>query len=258
VENWPLDKQGSSGENVKTIQYLLNAAGSNLVVDGQFGSLTASAASHFQAAQGLTTDGQVGRETWPRLVVQVQSGSTGDAVKAVQGQIASRTPGLAVDGQFGPSTEAAVRGFQADVGLEVDGVVGPVTWSFLADTTAQATDLVIGAQVAAALVSAAAQGLPPSDFVGLRPEVCYYAYDPATATYWAGVGLNPNPNSEAALVFVQDDGSYQVCTRAASGAWKAFDVGLAGIGGTPCPIQVPPAITALWDWPPGSCRPPSI
>ena len=86
--------------------------------------------------------GVVGPITWAALVVQVKAGSQGDAVKGVQEEFQFRNqsgdPGTGpqVDGIFGPTTEAAVRGFQqalaADIpAVKVDGVVGPVTWQAL-------------------------------------------------------------------------------------------------------------------------------
>jgi peptidoglycan hydrolase-like protein with peptidoglycan-binding domain len=36
-----------------------------------------------------------------------------------------------VDGQFGDGTARAVRLFQGDKGLDVDGAVGPRTWAAL-------------------------------------------------------------------------------------------------------------------------------
>ncbi|MER5898449.1 glycoside hydrolase domain-containing protein [Streptomyces sp. NPDC001876] len=62
----------------------------------------------------------------------VQSGSTGDRVKAAQCLLkaAGFDPGTP-DGIFGPDTTAAARNFQAAKGLTADGVVGAKTWTAL-------------------------------------------------------------------------------------------------------------------------------
>ena len=62
----------------------------------------------------------------------IQNGSTGQPVKAAQAILnGTANQNLAVDGTFGPATEAAVRGYQAFLKLDVDGVVGPQTWTAL-------------------------------------------------------------------------------------------------------------------------------
>lgn len=129
--SWPQYRSGSRGESVKSIQYLLGAANLRVAVDGIFGPATERAVEQFQAAKGLTVDGIVGPATWEGLVVTVRLGSRGDAVQAVQSQLAAQGQRVGLDGIFGPATEAAVRRFQAARGLAADGVVGPNTWCVL-------------------------------------------------------------------------------------------------------------------------------
>lgn len=128
---WPTVQQGQTGERVKTVQYLLNAAGSSLTVDGAFGPATTSAVNSFQSAHGLSVDGIVGSQTWEALIVTVQQGSSGPAVSAVQSQLNAHGSSLTVDGAFGAATTSAVRSFQSAHGLAVDGVVGALTWKAL-------------------------------------------------------------------------------------------------------------------------------
>jgi len=58
-------------------------------------------------------------------------GSTGAAVTRLQSQLSAKGYPLTLDGEFGPATELAVRHFQAQAGLAVDGVVGAQTWGRL-------------------------------------------------------------------------------------------------------------------------------
>jgi peptidoglycan hydrolase-like protein with peptidoglycan-binding domain len=170
---WPLEQQGSTGENVRSIQYLLNAhmsgmssmsaaaapeggsgpaaetaepaggatatdaaptatataATEPLVADGIFGPNTDAAVRSFQAEHDLMVDGKVGNQTWPELIIEVSDGSTGDAVRAVQYQLWSRSGWLQTDGTFDMDTDAVVRHFQGFCDLSIDGIVGPNTWN---------------------------------------------------------------------------------------------------------------------------------
>ncbi|MFG1625398.1 glycoside hydrolase domain-containing protein [Kribbella sp. NPDC049227] len=130
--SWPVVVSGSIGEQVKTVQYLLNhrqAAG--LAVDGDFGPATLAAVKAFQSAHGLPVDGRVGAATWEQLVVPVQQGSTGSAVKAVQSQLTAHGIRTDVDGDFGPATTTNVEAFQARSALPRTGTVDTTTWQYL-------------------------------------------------------------------------------------------------------------------------------
>lgn len=68
------------------------------------------------------------------MSMTLRSGSRGPEVERLQTLLNQRllpSANLSVDGDFGPRTEAAVRLYQATVGLGIDGVVGPKTWAAL-------------------------------------------------------------------------------------------------------------------------------
>ena len=159
-------REGSSGQNVRLVQFWLKIARtvysslSNVTVDGKFGSATTAAVRRFQTYFGLTSDGVVGRTTWNKLYEVyndiankllssslrpgeypgvLRNGSSGTAVRELQFYLylmsayESSIPAIGIDGQFGASTEAAVRAYQRFAGLTVDGIVGRTTWNSLYD-----------------------------------------------------------------------------------------------------------------------------
>jgi peptidoglycan hydrolase-like protein with peptidoglycan-binding domain len=98
---------------------------------GALAVLTAGPASGLASASGPS--GAAGLPTAPmpptttEHTIVLSSGSEGRQVRLLQAAL-----GIAVDGIFGPQTEAAVKQFQASRGLVVDGVVGPATSGALA------------------------------------------------------------------------------------------------------------------------------
>ncbi|MFK7766475.1 MAG: peptidoglycan-binding protein [Mariniblastus sp.] len=65
----------------------------------------------------------------------LRTGSRGTAVRTLQSALNAKlrpSPGLSVDGVFGPRTKSAVLAFQRQAGIGVDGVVGPQTQAALA------------------------------------------------------------------------------------------------------------------------------
>ena len=128
ASSWPLEQNGSRGENVASVQYMLQAKGYQLQADGQFGSLTAQAVMSFQGKNGLTADGIVGPLTWEKLIVTTRAGDSGPAVVALQRQLNAHGSQLTTDGKFGPLTTQAVQNFQSHHSLTADGVARPKTW----------------------------------------------------------------------------------------------------------------------------------
>jgi peptidoglycan hydrolase-like protein with peptidoglycan-binding domain len=102
-----------------------------LAVGGVFSS------SKPRTAASLTTTGAAGTTTAPTATkpsrvaapsVPLKPGDSGAQVKVLQRALARLGYASgAVDGSYGPSTQAAVAKFQHAAGLTADGVVGPKT-----------------------------------------------------------------------------------------------------------------------------------
>lgn len=71
----------------------------------------------------------------------LRNGSSGDDVVQLQKRLAAAgfDPGAA-DGIFGAKTEAALKAFQKSVGIDADGIAGPVTNGKFAEATAAAME----------------------------------------------------------------------------------------------------------------------
>lgn len=62
-------KKGSTGNQVKALQEILYTLGYyKSTIDGDFGSVTDTAVKDFQRNRGIGVDGEVGKETWGKLL----------------------------------------------------------------------------------------------------------------------------------------------------------------------------------------------
>jgi peptidoglycan hydrolase-like protein with peptidoglycan-binding domain len=157
---WPVLQRGDRGPTVTALQERLSAAGYPCEpVDGIFGKGTEQSVRRFQDSRSLDVDGTVGLQTWTALLTgqgptpaekspvkiaqrvateQVElpasckRASRGEAVTQLQQRLNDRGFDCGkVDGSFGARTDAAVRAFQEQHGLKVDGIVGAKTWAAL-------------------------------------------------------------------------------------------------------------------------------
>jgi peptidoglycan hydrolase-like protein with peptidoglycan-binding domain len=106
-------------------------------ITGTFDVTTEQAVKDFQQGAGLAVDGIVGPATWQALPADPNTpvlarGASGSVVTALQtGLKKYSTPATdpgPVDGDFGPHTETAVKAYQQDRAIHVDGIVGDQTW----------------------------------------------------------------------------------------------------------------------------------
>jgi len=164
---------GSIGNDTKNVQLRLNRISRNYPaipkiypVDGIYTVETADAVKAFQRIFNLTPDGVVGPATWYQIIrifnavkrlnelnseglkisdistafpQTLQQGQQSLAVQTLQYLLAyiavyvNEVPPIPITGYFGEQTKNAVMAFQQAYGLDIDGIVGPLTWDAIYD-----------------------------------------------------------------------------------------------------------------------------
>lgn len=126
---------------VKVVQCLLQEQGLyGGKVDGTYNTATQKAVQAFQLKRGFAVSTTWNRRNWMSLLVAgdrpvVKYGSVGPAVRRVQralNAVTDRSTPILATGVYDAPTTAAVRAWQASIGIEQSGVVGSVSWKAFA------------------------------------------------------------------------------------------------------------------------------
>jgi N-acetylmuramoyl-L-alanine amidase len=134
-------RRDSAGKAVRDLQQRLAAAGFVPTDDdaGVFGPATEASVRAFQEARGIRVDGISGPETWAalvesgfalgdRLLYERSPNLRGDDVSEFQHRLnALGFDAGREDGILGHQSAAALREFQRNTGLSIDGILGPET-----------------------------------------------------------------------------------------------------------------------------------
>jgi peptidoglycan hydrolase-like protein with peptidoglycan-binding domain len=146
-------RAGASGPDVRELQQALGQAGFKVKTDGQFGTGTLRAVKRFQRASRLQPSGTVGTRTVKALRralrgasananggfsddpeqdgahhslgdrIPVQKGMSGHDIRVLQDFLTRAGFKVGIDGEFGSTTEKAVKKFETAQNRTVDGIM---------------------------------------------------------------------------------------------------------------------------------------
>ncbi|MGN0995475.1 MAG: peptidoglycan-binding protein [Candidatus Ventricola sp.] len=179
-------KLGSTGSDVSALQQNLTTLGYYYGdITGHYGSMTQAAVTKFQKARGITADGVAGTKTIEAIASAIKSaggspagsgavagtslreGDSGTAVTELQTMLKKLDYYYgSITGNFGSLTKQAVRKFQDDNGLTVDGVAGVNTINKLRSLTGTSSSSSTGSGTT--VTTANSYGRITKDNVNLR------------------------------------------------------------------------------------------
>jgi peptidoglycan hydrolase-like protein with peptidoglycan-binding domain len=146
-------RAGASGPDVRELQQALGQAGFKVKTDGKFGTGTLRAVKRFQRASRLEPSGTVGTRTVKALKralrgssananggfsddpeqdgahhslgdrIPVKRGMSGHDIRVLQDFLTRAGFDVGIDGEFGSSTEKAVKKFETAQSRAVDGII---------------------------------------------------------------------------------------------------------------------------------------
>ena len=144
-------RPNSTGSDVRLLQTKLAGLDYSLEINGTYDGKTISAVREFQRLNQLTADGIAGTQTFrvllsdsavkaggapdviipPATYLTLRSGASGEAVRALQRQLAALDYQVKMTGRYDSQTVQAVRSFQNINKLAADGVAGIKTQTLL-------------------------------------------------------------------------------------------------------------------------------
>jgi len=166
------------------------------------------------------------------LSATLRRGHEGAAVVQLQRLLASAMPGAMkprIDGHFGPSTEHAVRRFQAAHGLLDSGVADAATWRTLAQPRATPRDVEHATGATEAFAGSAANRWMDIARAEIgQGEVAGSRHNPRILEYHASTRLKPNtdeiPWCASFVNWVMQQAGFQGTRSSAAASWIDWGV----------------------------------